>query len=89
MEKNRKIKIKNEDGIEKEYAILSTFDYKSRKFIIYTDYSMDEENNVKVYSGIYENEEKVQPITSSKDELIVSNFIKFLEKGLKDNTLFE
>lgn len=89
MEKNKKIKIKSKDGIEKEYAILSTFDYKSRKFIIYADYSMDEANNMKVYSGIYDNEEKIQPITSSKDELVVSNFVKFLEKGLKDNTLFE
>lgn len=89
MEKQKKIKIINKDGIEQEYAILSTFDYKRRKFIIYTDYSMDETNNVKVYSGIYENEEKVHPIIENEDEIVVSNFIKFLEKGLKENTLFE
>ena len=89
MEKQKNIKITNSDGEEQEYAILSTFDYKNRKFILYTDYTMDNSKNIKVYSGIYENEEKVYPITSTEDEIIVSNFIKFLEKGLKENTLFE
>ena len=88
MERIQNIKSVNKDGIEKEYDILSTFDYKNRKFIIYTDYSIDETNNVKIYSGIYDNKEKILPITDSEDENVASNFIKFLEKGLKENTLF-
>ena len=88
-EKQKNIKIIDKNGIEKEYAILSTFDYKEKKFIIYTDYSVDDTNNIKVYSGIYENAEKVIPITKREDKIVASNFIKYIEKGLKDNTLLD
>ena len=86
-EKQNNIKIIDKSGTEKEYAILSTFDYKDKKFIIYTDYSMDDTNNIKIYSGIYENEGKIVPITKREDEMVALNFIKYIEKGLKDNTL--
>lgn len=89
MEKQKKINIRDEKGIEHEYDILSTFDYKNRKFILYTDYSVDTSNNIKVYSGIYENDETVVAITKREDENVVSNFVKFLEMGLKSNTLFD
>lgn len=88
MQVNDKIKIVNKDGVEQEYSILSTFDYKERKFIIYTDYSMDENKNIRVFSGIYEDDDRIFPITNENDEIVVSNFIKFLERGLKNNTLF-
>lgn len=88
MERIQNIKSVNKDGIEKEYDILSTFDYKNRKFVIYTDYSIDETNNVKIYSGIYDNKEKIMQITDSEDANVASSFIKFLEKGLKENILF-
>lgn len=87
MEKQKNIKVLNNEGKEQEYAILSTFDYKNRKFVLYTDYSTDASNNIKVYSGIYENDKKVTAITRREDEVVISNFVKFLEKGLKSNTL--
>ena len=88
MKKLKNDKLVNKDGKEKIYDILSTFDYKNKKFVIYTDYSTDETYNVKVFSGIYYNEEKILPITNSEDEIVASKYIKFLEKGLKEETLF-
>lgn len=87
MEKQKNIKVLNNEGKEQEYAILSTFDYKNRKFVLYTDYSKDASNNIKVYSGIYEKDKTVAAITRREDEIVVSNFVKFLENGLKSNTL--
>lgn len=89
MEKQKSIKITNIDGNEQEYAILSTFNYKNRKFVLYTDYTKDDSNNIKVYSGIYKNKETITPITQKEDENIVSNFVTFLENGLKSNSLFD
>ncbi len=88
MKKLKNVKLVNKDGKERMYDILSTFDYKNKKFVIYTDYSTDETNNVKVYSGIYDNEKKVVSITNSEDEIVVSKFVQFLEEGLKENILF-
>ena len=87
MKKQKYIKITNSEGKEQEYAILSTFEYKKRKIILYTDYSTDDSNNIKVYSGIYDNEGIVEPIIRKEDEIIVSHFVKYLENGLKSNTL--
>ena len=83
------IKVIDKNGIEKKYDILSTFDYKSRKFIIYTDYSYDESNNIKVYSGIFKDEKTISPVKDKDDETVVNDFIKYLEEGLKSDTLFD
>ena len=50
---------------------------------------MNEDKNINIYSGIYEDDGKVSPIMNEEDEIIVSNFIKYLEKGLKEDTLFD
>ena len=89
MERKETLKRINKDGTEKKYSVLSTFDYTNRKFVIYTDYSMNEDKNINIYSGIYEDDGKVSPIMNEEDEIIVSNFIKYLEKGLNEDTLFD
>lgn len=89
MESLEKLKKIKKDGTEKEYDVLSTFEYKKREFVLYTDYSNDENNNIRVFSGILENNGTISAISQDEDENIVSNFTKFLEKGIKDNSFFE
>lgn len=83
MYNKKSIKILNKDGIEKEYGILATFDYKDRKFAIYTDYSTDEKNNKIVYSGIYKKDGNIKPVIDANDRKIVKDFIKYFEARLK------
>ncbi len=89
MERKETLKRVNNDGTEKEYSVLSTFDYDDRKFVIYTDYSMNEDKNINIYSGIFEDNGKISPIINQEDEKIVSNYIKYLEEKLKEDTLFD
>ena len=48
-------KITNENGIEVEYEVLFTFesDETKKNYIVYTDNSLDEDGNTRVYASIY------------------------------------
>lgn len=83
MQGNETVIVPDKNGVNREYAKLATFDYNNRKFIIYTDYSKDEADNIMVYGGIYVNDNKIEAITEKEDAKVVFDFIKFLEKKLK------
>jgi len=78
-------KIINNAKKKKKYSILVTFDIakKNKSIVLYTDYSKDPNNNVKIYSSIYDAKGKLEPILD-KDEIdIVNEYIKKLENDLK------
>lgn len=81
-----KIILKNEHEEEKEYAILVTFDIteKNKSYVLYTDYSKDDENNLKIFSAIYDKNWNLEPVTEKDEIEIIEKYIKDLEKDFRD-----
>ncbi len=69
---NNKLKIKNDQGIEKEYDILFSFesDNTGKTYIAYTDFTKDENNIIKVYSSIYEDGNLSKVDTDAENQII-------------------
>lgn len=82
--------IPNENGEEKEYAILLTFDIetKNKSYVLYTDYSKDEDENLKIFASIYDAEWNLSPLEDSDEIEFINNYIKELEADIKDGIDF-
>ena len=81
-----KFKIIDDNGKEKEYALLTTFEHNNKHFVLYTDYSTDENKNVRIYSSIYNPNDttgELKKVTEKEDIDFINKFIKELEKQLK------
>ncbi|MBR0350481.1 MAG: DUF1292 domain-containing protein [Clostridia bacterium] len=79
------LKIIYENGKEKEYSVLATFEYNNKEFVVYTDYELDENKNAKIYSAIYKTEGnivKLEKVRDVKEINVVEKFIKDLEKNV-------
>lgn len=90
MNEDNKLKIFDENGNQKEYYLLVTFEYNDKNFALYTDYEKDENQNVMIYSAIYNpNDEsgKLQKVTDSDDIVFINNYIKKLENDLKNGNI--
>ena len=88
MERDGKLFIKNSNGEEKEYSILVTFDIeqKNKSYMIYTDYSVDENNKLKVYAGIYNPYDELKELDPvvEKDEIdVIERYLVSLAEDLK------
>lgn len=78
-------KVVNDEGKEIECETLFTFesDETGKSYIVYTDNTVDEEGNTKVYASIYnpdEDETKLLPITSEKEWKIIEIILEELQK---------
>ena len=74
-------KVVNDEGKEVECEVLFTFDSDETKktYIVYTDNSVDEEGNTRVYASIYSPEgdkTKLLPITDEKEWKIVETVLE-------------
>lgn len=77
-------KVINDDGKEVECEVLFTFesDETKKNYIVYTDNTIDEEGNTKVYASIYnpdENETKLLPIETDKEWKIIETILEELQ----------
>lgn len=90
MYKDEILLIPDENGEEKEYAILLTFDIesKNRSYVLYTDYTKDEEGNLKIFASIYGEEWNLSPLVDSDEIEFINNYIKELEADVKDGVDF-
>ena len=82
--------IPDENGVEKEYAILLTFDIetKNKSYVLYTDYTKDEEENLKIFASVYDEEWNLSPLTDSDEIEFINNYIKELEEDIKSGIDF-
>ncbi|HOP65665.1 MAG TPA: DUF1292 domain-containing protein [Bacilli bacterium] len=85
-------KVINDKGEEVDCEVLFTFDSDETKksYIAYTDNTLDEAGNVKVYASIYDKtgeSKDLQPIETEKEWQIIENiFSKLQDKiGEEDN----
>jgi len=90
-------KVTDEEGKEIECEVLFTFesDETKKNYIVYTDNTLDDEGNTKVYASIYnpdEEETKLLPIESDKEWKIIETILEELqneankssEEGMKE-----
>ncbi len=84
-EETMTFKVVNDEGKEIDCEVLFTFesDETKKNYIVYTDNTIDEEGNTKVYASIYnpdEDETKLLPIETDKEWKIIETILDELQK---------
>ena len=87
-EERMTFKIFNDEGQEIECEVLFTFESEetNKNYIVYTDNTIDEEGNTKVYASIYnpdEEEPKLEPIETEKEWTIIETILSELQEEIK------
>lgn len=90
-EETMTFKITDENGKDIECEVLFTFESEETKknYIVYTDNTIDEEGNTKVYASIYNpNDENsiLYPIESEKEWKIIETILGELQAEAKKGT---
>ena len=80
--------ITNDEGQEIECEVLFTFesDETGKNYMVYTDNTVDEEGNTKVYASIYnpdEEDQTLQPIETDKECTIIETILNELQEEAK------
>ncbi len=90
MDEAMSFKVIDDKGNEIECEVLFTFasDETNKHYIVYTDNTLDEDGNTKIYASIYnpdEDETKLLPIETDKEWGIVEAILEELqEQALED-----
>ena len=83
-EETMTFKVINDEGKEIDCEALFTFesDETKKNYIVYTDNTLDEEGNTKVYASIYtpdQEESKLLPIETEKEWKIIETILDELQ----------
>ena len=86
---NGKIKITNDMGEELVCDVLFTFDSDetNKSYIAYTDNSVDEKGNVRVFANIYDptgEDLDLQPLTSEKEWKVIEDILASVQEKVKE-----
>lgn len=81
---NEKITIKDSHNQQKEYDILIKFDSKSTgyTYIVYTDYTKDEDGNLNCYSSKID-DNKLLPVDTDLEKENIAEMLKSLTNEIK------
>lgn len=84
-----KFKIVNEQGQEVECEALFTFDSEDTKkhYIVYTDNTVDEQGNTRVYASTYtpgEDKSKLLPIESEQEWKKIQQILDVIQEQAKE-----
>lgn len=87
MNKNQ-FTIMNDEGVEKTYDVLFTFDNDETKksYVIYTDNTVDSNGNVEVYASIYDPKDphsKLDEIKTEKEWKIIETILSSIQEEIK------
>ncbi|MBR6690060.1 MAG: DUF1292 domain-containing protein [Bacilli bacterium] len=90
-EETMTFKVINDEGKEIECEVLFTFesDETKKNYIVYTDNTIDEEGNTKVYASIYnpdQDETKLLPIETDKEWKIIETILEELQNETANAT---
>ena len=90
-EKKNKFVVINDEGKEIECEVLFTFESEetNKNYIVYTDNTIDEIGNIKVYASIFDpnNENtKLEPIETEKEWKIIENILETLQEEAKKDS---
>ena len=83
MIKNNRITIINDNDEEKEYLILSKFNITNKKeqYILFTDKSFDENDNMIIYSGILDGK-KIKDVKDKGDIALIDRYLKEIKQDM-------
>lgn len=89
-DKKGKFTIVNDEGKEIECEVLFTFDSEETKnsYIVYTDNTLDEVGNTKVYASIFDPTGKdmsLKPIESEKEWMLIENILSKLQEKAEES----
>ena len=89
-EETMTFKVISDEGKEIECEVLFTFesDETKKNYIVYTDNTVDEEGNTKVYASIYnpdQDETKLLPIETDKEWKIIETILEELQNEAANN----
>ena len=90
MDEKKKFMVLDENGKQVECEPLFTFesDETKKNYIVYTDNTVDEEGNTKVYASIYnpdQDETKLLPIETDKEWKIIETILEELQNEAANN----
>lgn len=88
MEEKMTFSVINDEGKEVECEVLFTFesDETKKNYMVYTDNTIDEEGNTKVYASIYnpeDDETKLLPIETDKEWKIIETILDELQNEIQ------
>lgn len=88
-EEKMTFKVFDDEGKEVECEVLFTFDSDETKksYMVYTDNTIDDEGNTKVYASIYnpsDENPKLEPIESDKEWKIVETILEEIQKKVTE-----
>ena len=75
----------NDQGEEVQCEVLFTFEDKQtgRNYLIYTDYSRDDEGNFKVFASVYEpggESQRLQPVQTDEEWRMIEEILSNLQQ---------
>lgn len=90
MNEKQKFMVLDENGKQVECEPLFTFESEETKkqYVVYTDNSMDENGNVRVFASIYkinENGGELLPIKSDKEWKVIETILNTIQEESKKN----
>ena len=88
MEEKKKFTILDENGKQVECEPLFTFESEETKkhYVVYTDNSVDEAGNVRVFASIYKmnaNGGELLPIKTEKEWKVIETILESIQEGNK------
>ena len=83
-------KVINDEGKEVECEVLFTFesDETKKNYMVYTDNTVDESGNIRVYASIYNPEEEASellPIETDAEWRIIETILEEIQAEVKSN----
>lgn len=91
MDKENTFKILDKDGKEMEFEILFTFesDETHKNYMVYTDNTVDEEGNTKVYASVFVPDKEpleLLPVETEREWKVIETILSTIsEENKKDN----
>lgn len=91
MDKENTFKILDKDGKEIEFEILFTFesDETHKNYMVYTDNTVDEEGNTKVYASVFVPDKEpleLLPVEAEREWKVIETILSTIsEENKKDN----
>lgn len=84
-----KFVVKDENGVEKEYYKLFTFDSEEtgKSYIAYTDNSKDEKGNIIIRANTYDptgEDMSLKPLTSEKEWKVIENILISTQEKIRE-----
>lgn len=88
MNKDGILTIRNENGEQKNFHILVTFDIeqKNKSYVLYTDYSKNENGDLRVFVSIYnkyDEDDKLEEVVEQDELDVIDDYIEKLQEDLR------